>query len=159
MPPVQLRSCFERVECARTHPNFRRSRPAKKRNTTGERMIGRDEERHPARRLEIARGGWRKFVVRFGIHIIEVGKNPELIVTDLVLESRVPAPALLLRIRARVEIEVKPGKNTESGPRTTVVEDIVGRRNQSVGIIRRRAKELVQPDHIRGQDWCWLRVT
>src|SRR5437667_3944317 len=122
-------------------------------------MIGRDEERQPTRRLEIARGGWRKYIVRFGVHIIEVAKNPHLIIAEFVLERRIPPPALLLGIRARVEVEVKPGKNTEGGPRTTVVEDVVGRWNQSVGIIRRRAKELVQPDHIRGQDWCWLRVT
>src|SRR5947208_16357695 len=125
----------------------------------GERVIWRDEEYRGTRRLEIARGYWRKFIVRFCIHVVEVAKNPQLIIADFVLESRIPAPALLLRIRARIDVEVKPGQNTEGGPRRTVVEDIVGRWNQSVGIIRRRAKELVQPDHIRGQDWGWLRVT
>src|SRR5438876_6817405 len=54
-------------------------------------------------------------------------------------------PTLLLRIRARVEVEVKPGENTEGGPRTTVVEDVVGRRDQSAGIIRRRAKKTYPP--------------
>src|SRR5438552_12089865 len=122
-------------------------------------MIGRDEKRQPTKHLKRAGGRRRKFIVRFCIHVVEVAKNPQLIIADFVLESRIPAPALLLRIRARIDVEVKPGQNTEGGPRRTVVEDIVGRWNQSVGIIRRRAKELVQPDHIRGQDWGWLRVT
>src|SRR3989454_8505210 len=91
---------IEWVECACGHPNFRRGRAAKRRNSTRERMIGRDEEGKYPRRLEIARGLWRKFIVRFGIHIIEVAENPQLIVADLVLESRVTAPAFLLRIRA-----------------------------------------------------------
>src|SRR5438309_570446 len=104
-------------------------------------MIGRDVERQPARRLEIARGGWRKYIVRFGIHVIEVAKNPQLIIADFVLERRIPAPALLLWIRARIEVEVKSGENTGGGPRTTVVEDVVGRWNQPAGVIRRRAKK------------------
>src|SRR5437870_2239087 len=91
---------IERVESVRLHPNFRRARAAKGRNSTGERMIGRDEEHRGTRRLEIARGYWRKFIMRFGIHIIEVAKNPQLIVADLVLECGIPTPALLLRIRA-----------------------------------------------------------
>src|SRR5438552_7559746 len=131
---------MERVECARGHRDFLRGRPAKWRHSARERMIRRDEDRHPARRLEIARGGWRKFIVRFGIYIIEVAKNPELIVADLGLERRVPAPALLLRIRARVEIEVKPGQNAERRSRSPPVVDVIARWNQSVGIVRRRPK-------------------
>src|SRR5207302_8802465 len=38
-PRDDLLKWIERVECARTHPNFRRGRSAKRRNTTGERMI------------------------------------------------------------------------------------------------------------------------
>ena|SRR6266566_3330609 len=141
MPPVQLRSCFERVECGRTHPNFRRARPAKKRNTTGERMIGRDEERQLTRHLEIARGGWRKFIVRFGINIIEVAKNPQLIVADFALESRIPAPALLLWVRARIEVEVKSGEYAKRCPDAARSVKIIGCWNQSVGIIGWRPKD------------------
>ena len=99
-PYDDLLKWIERVKCARTHPNFCRGRPAKRRNTTGERMIGRDEEGQPTGHLERARGGWRKFIVRFGIHVIEVAKNPQLIVADFLLESRIPARALLLRVRS-----------------------------------------------------------
>ena len=59
-------------------------------------MIGRDEERYLTRRLEVARGNWRKFIVRLGIHIIEVAIDPELIVAHLGFESRITAPAFLL---------------------------------------------------------------
>ena len=112
-------------------------------------MIGGDEERQPARRLERARGSWRKFIVRFCIHIVEVAKNPQLIIADFVFESRISAPALLLRIRARIEVEVKSRENTEGGPWTTVVEDVVGRWNQPAGVIRRRAKKTYPPYHVR----------
>ena len=88
---------IEWVECDRTHPNVRRLRPAKRRVVwIGERMIGRDEERRRTRRQKIARGYWRKFIVRLRIHIIEVAVNPELIVAHLGFESRITAPALLL---------------------------------------------------------------
>src|SRR5439155_1835345 len=58
---------IEWVECVRTQPNFGRGRPAKRRNTTGERMIGRDEKRQPTKHLERAGGRRRKFIVRFCI--------------------------------------------------------------------------------------------
>ena len=87
----------ERVKGTRRRANFGISRAAKWR-LSGESLSWRDVERYLTRRLEIARGDWRKFVVRLGIHIKEVAKNPQLIVTDLGLERRIPAPALLLGI-------------------------------------------------------------
>ena len=75
-----------------------------------ERMIGRDVARRGTRRDEIARSIWRKFIVRFGIHIIEVAKKPQLIVADFMLESRITAPALLSRIRAGIQVKVKAGQ-------------------------------------------------
>src|SRR5206468_3337644 len=52
---------IERVESVRLHPNFRRARAAKGRNSAREWTIGRDEEHRRTRRLKIARGYWRKF--------------------------------------------------------------------------------------------------
>src|SRR6266542_886793 len=47
---------IERVERGRAHPNFRRGRAAKRRDSTRERRIGRHEDRRGTRRLETARG-------------------------------------------------------------------------------------------------------
>ena len=55
----------------------------------------RDEERRGARCFEIAGGAWSKFIMRFGIHIEKVAKNPQLIIADLVLERCVTTPAFL----------------------------------------------------------------
>src|ERR1700719_1951935 len=104
-------------------------------------MIGRDEARPGTRRDETARSVCGKFIVRFGIDIIEVAKNPQLIVADFVLESRITAPALLLRPRARIQVEVKTRKNAAwCVPGTTRAVDIIARRCESVGTIRRRAE-------------------
>src|SRR5262249_3194530 len=123
----------------RRHPNLRRGKAAKRRGVwIRERMIGRDEARRRTRRDETARSVWRKFVVRFGIHIIEIAKKPQLIVADFVLESRITAPALLSRPRARIQVEVKPRQNAT--PYTSRVINIIARRAESIGIIRRRAE-------------------
>src|SRR5206468_5864011 len=102
---------------------------------------GGDEERLLTRGLEIARGGWRKYIVRFGIHIIEVAKNPQLIIADFVLERRIPAPALLLRIRARIEVKVKSGKQTAEArnppDKLFRVIKIAACRKKSVSAVRR----------------------
>ena len=65
-----------------------------------ESSMGRDENDRAARGYKAACGYWRKLIMRFRIHIVEVAKESQLIVADLRFESRIPAPALLLRIRA-----------------------------------------------------------
>src|SRR5438552_6515294 len=115
---------IERVKSPHWRANLCIRRPAKW-WFSGERLPWRDVERWGTRQLEIARGYWRKLIVRFGIYIVEVAKNPQLIVADLVLESRVTAPAFLLRIRTRIQIEVKPWKNAKRRPRTTPEINII----------------------------------
>ena len=104
-------------------------------------MIGRDEARRGTRRDEIARSVWRKFVVRFGFHIIEIAEKPQLIVADFVLESRIPAPALLSRIRAGIQVEVKTRKQTGRRPDAVPEINIIACWTESVGIIWRRAED------------------
>ena len=85
------------VERTDGRANFRISRPAKW-WFSRERLPWRDVERWGTRQLETARGDWRKFIVRFGIHVVEVAEKPQLIVANLMFVSGVTAPALLLRI-------------------------------------------------------------
>ena len=77
-------------------------------------MIGRDVARRGTRRLEIARSVWRKFIVRFGIHIIEVAKKPQLIVADFVLKRRITAQRSCLGNELEYRLKLKPG-NMEAG--------------------------------------------
>src|SRR5437660_6609866 len=113
--------CVERTD---GRANLRISRAAKW-WCSDERLPWRDVERWGTRQLEIARGYWRKLIVRFGIYIVEVAKNPQLIIADLVFESRVTTPAFLLRIRAGIQIEVKPWKNAKRRPGTTAKINII----------------------------------
>src|SRR5205809_6374666 len=104
-------------------------------------MVGRDERRQPTKDEKGAGGRRRRFVVRFCIHVVEDAKNPQLIIADFVLESHIPAPALLLRIRARIEVEVKSGEYAKHCPDGARSVKVIGYWNQSVSIIRRRPKD------------------
>ena len=84
-------------------------------------MIGRDEKRRTARRLETARGDWGKFIVRFCIDIIKVAVHPQLIIADLVLERPIASPAFLFRKRTREEVKVKARKYTPKASRAAAV--------------------------------------
>ena len=88
---------IERVKRTRRRADFRIGGAAERR-CSGKGRSWRDVARKGTRRLEIAGGLWRKFIVCFGIHVIEVAKNPELIIADFMLESRITAPAFLLGI-------------------------------------------------------------
>src|ERR1043166_3477596 len=97
----------ERIERARRHPNLGRTGPTKWWNSSRKRMIRWDENHKTARGLETARGIWGQFIVRFSIHIIEIGVNPELIVQDLGFESSVATPAFLFRVGNLERVKVK----------------------------------------------------
>src|SRR3989442_1078953 len=105
-------------------------------------MIWRDVVRYCERIKEIAGSLRGKFIVAFVIHIIEVTKNPQLIVADLVLDRRITAPAFLFRIRAREGVKVKARKDASRRPWTASGVNIIACRNESVGKIRRRAKDI-----------------
>src|SRR5207249_1269529 len=88
---------IERVKCTHGRANLCISWAAKW-WFPGEGLPWRDVERRETRQLETAGSDWRKFIVRFGIHIVEVAKKPQLIVANLMFESGITTPALLLRI-------------------------------------------------------------
>ena len=82
-----------------------------------------------------------EFVVLLHVGIIKVAENPELIVTELVLESGITAPALLFRIRAGERVKVKAGKQPERSANRSWAVDPVACRSQSVRKIRRCAED------------------
>src|ERR1700732_1760639 len=97
--------------------------------------MGRDKDRCKARREEIAGRVWREFIMRLYVVIKEVTIKLELIVTDLIVESNVAAPAFLFRKGARELIEVKPGLLTAGRSRRVysgVVEEKFVYRSETV---------------------------
>src|SRR5262249_50955441 len=107
-------------------------------------MIGRDVDRQLPRRLERPRRGWRKLIVRLGVHIIKITEDPQLIVADFVLEGSITAPAFLRRKRAREGVEVKAGEYSPKAPRgarrVATVNDVISGRGQSVAPVWWRNK-------------------
>src|SRR5207245_4272597 len=104
-------------------------------------MLGRDEERRTARGFKIARGDWRKFVMRLCVHIKKVAVNLQLIVTDLIVECRVAAPAFLGREGSLERVKVEAGQQAaERSDSVAVVEKKSGYRRQTVGTGRRTCK-------------------
>ena len=98
------------VKSTRSGANFRCARGARRRSSNY-RSMGRDKDRCKARRLEIAGRVWREFIMRLYVVIKEVTIKLELIVTDLIVESDVAAPALLFWIGTRELVEVKAGQS------------------------------------------------
>ena len=80
--------------------------------------MGRDKDRWKARRLERTRCVWREFITRLYVVIKKVAIKLELIVTDLIVESDVAAPAFLFRKGTRAYVEVKAWKQIAGTPDT-----------------------------------------
>src|ERR1700730_7151258 len=105
--------------------------------------MGRDKDHREARREEIAGRVCREFIMRLYVVIKEVTIKLELIVTDLIVESDVAAPAFLFRKGARELVEVKPGQLTAGRsrrPHSGVVEEKLVYRSETVGTARRSGK-------------------
>ena len=160
----------EWVKGAKGLPNLRRRRAAEGRfgraglNCEGERLPRRDEERRTARGLKAARGHWRKFVVGLRIDIIKVAVNPQLIITDLVLERRVTSPAFLFRERTREEVKVEAREQASKRSNTFLEVDVIAGRRQAIGPGRRRAelrrgryREWRSPRFLYG-GYCQLKI-
>src|ERR1700730_15267839 len=106
--------------------------------------MGRDKDHREARREEIARCVWRQFIMRLYVVIKQVTIKLELIVTDLIVESDVAAPALLFWIGTRELVEVKAGQSAAGRSRRPnsawAVEEKLVYRSETVGPARRSGK-------------------